>query len=220
MPYMAGQYVQCTTRDYLICSYKLKARTTKCPSHCNVTVFNFKLSSTTLSTAGTLNKLSIKQQLALQSDIELAHEAHSRVDYRHLSDFIQVFDNDLYRNLTLVESLVEVKMFKRAELTFQIVDVTLGIPYLQLKYRLRDRLVGNAVELVDNFIYHVHRHSKALTGLINHVQVMKSRNQQIPLNINRLILFAQATLEAVTFVNEDGKQVQLELEQQIGRALV
>jgi hypothetical protein len=74
-------------------------------------------------------------------------------------------------------------------------------------------LFGNAVELVDSFIYHVHRHGKALTGLINHTKNMKSRNQQKPLNINRLMLFAQATLEAVTFVNEDGKQVQLELEQ-------
>jgi hypothetical protein len=113
MPYMPGQYVQCTIRDYLTCSYKLKPRMTKCPSHCNATVFNFKLSSTTLSTASTLNKLSVQQQLTLQSDIELAHEAHSRVDYKHLSDFIQVFDNDLYKNLTLVESLVEEKIIKK-----------------------------------------------------------------------------------------------------------
>jgi hypothetical protein len=40
MPYMPGQYIQCTTRDYLTCSHKMKALTTKCPSHCNATIFN------------------------------------------------------------------------------------------------------------------------------------------------------------------------------------
>jgi hypothetical protein len=214
MPYMPQRYVQCTTRDYLTCSHKLKPRVTKCPSHCNATVFNFKLSSTTLSTASTLNKFSVQQQLALQSDIELAHEAHSRVDYRHMSDLIQVFDNDLYKKLSLVESTVEEKIVRRAIDFFHVSGDTARRDILQLIYEPRDCWFGDAVETVDNFIYHVHRHGKALTGLINYTTIMKSRNQQNPLNINRLIVFAQATLEAVTFVNENGKQVQLELEQE------
>jgi hypothetical protein len=213
MSYMSGQYVQCTTRDYLTCSYKQKPRMTNCPSHCNVIVFNFKLSSTTLSSASTLNKLSVQQQLALQSDIELAHEALGRVDYKHLSDFIQVFDNDLYKNLTLVEITVKEKIIKQATGLFHGNYDSMKREFLKLRYELRDCLVGNASEFVDSFIYHVHRHGKALAGLISHTKTMKTRNQQNPLNINRLMLFAQATLEAVTFVNEDGKQVQLQLEQ-------
>jgi hypothetical protein len=169
MPYMPGQYVQCTTRDYLTCSYKLKPRMTMCPSHCNVTVFNFKLSSTTLSSASTLNKLSVQQQLTLQSDIELAHEALGRVDYRHLSDFIQVFENDLYMNLTLVESLVEEKIIKRVTRILHNHDF-MRREILERRYELRDCLVGNASELVDSFIYHVHRHGKALAGLISHTK--------------------------------------------------
>jgi hypothetical protein len=212
MPYMPRQYVPCTTRDNLICSYKLKSRMTNCPSHCNVTVFNFKLSSTTLSTASTLNKLSVEQQLALQSDIELAHEAHSRVDYKYLSDFIQVFDNDLHKKLTLVESLVEEKIIKHATRFFQGAGYHTSVDILEPRYKLKDRLFGNATELVDNFIYHVHIYGKAFTSLINHAKIMKRRNQQTPLNINRLILLTQATLETATFVNADGKQVQLELE--------
>jgi hypothetical protein len=214
MPYMPGQYVQCTIRDYLTCNYKLKPRMTKCPSRCNATVFNFKLSSTTLSTASTLNKLSEQQKLALQFDIELAHEAHSRVDYIHLSDFIQVFDIDLYKKLFLVESLVEEKIVKPAKIFFRYLDDYTKFTLFKAKYELREFLFGYGyVKRVDNFIYHVHRHGEALTGLINYAQITKSRSQQNPLNINRLILFAQATLEAVKVVNYDGKQVQLELEQ-------
>jgi hypothetical protein len=98
MPYMPGQHVQCTTRDYLTCSHEIKAHTTEVSITLQCYSVQLKLSSTTLSTASTLNKLSPQQQQALQSDVELAHEAHSRVDYKHLSDFIQVFDNDLYKN--------------------------------------------------------------------------------------------------------------------------
>jgi hypothetical protein len=130
------------------------------------------------------------------------------------SDCIQVFDNDLYKNLTLVESLVEEKIIKPTESTIHGEYVVMRSCFINLMNELiKYRLFEDAVELVDSFICHVRRHGKALAGLISHTQNMRSSNKQQPLNINRLILFAQATLEAVTFVNEDGKQIQLELEQ-------
>jgi hypothetical protein len=86
-----------------------------------------------------------------------------------MSNFIQVFDNDLHKQLTFVESLVEEKILKQAEKLLLMYDFELKRgDSSKLLAEIKNSLFGESAHLAHNFIYHV----KELLDQINRVRML------------------------------------------------
>lgn len=124
-----------------------------------------------------------------------------------MADLIQIVDGELYKKLTAVERLVKEKLLIDENLLTLNFDNYTNYRLIWLS-ELITSLFGDSAHLADNFIHLVRVFFYNLLSLVDHAQTY-GRDHKEPLDIKRFKCFAQAALEAVTVVNDDGKQVLL-----------